>query len=511
MSNFQRLIHSLKVHWCFVVLLVLVTPLLLFRLPQSPVSWYDEGLNINAAQTLGLTGLYGLDTGNGIRLSDPAIQTGPPLIALISIVNTLSNNSLFAIRLTIVLISILTLISLYILAYRLYGIFAAILTVIMLIALPPTDTTSTFLMLSRQFLGEVPAVLFISLGCHLLLRTRAQFWTYLLVGICWGLAIVSKSQVLLVLSVTVALWSAYRVVTRKDDKYHWLVIGITMLSIYGVDTLWRGAMAGSMLADNMLVLREGIWIHILPFRAFENLQTFSIIIRFAASMGTLLLFFWLRRRIPKVSNQSMSVSGLRVENFIIIFVFLWMIWFALISIGWTRYSFIGIVFTILVLSGLLSTLWTTLKLPSNRYVMLVLMLATVIAAYSLNLNKLNDSQGDDFFSMVTEMKENIKPDARIVSMEWALDNFVPQRFIYPPTHIINVITENAILRPNEDSQFDSVAECPQFVLLGSFRLDLNVMRDALSISDPQPIVQHGIYKLYQVDSNQLPSTCAAKP
>ena len=509
----QSIRAFVRLHGSLLLIIILVSPLFLFRLAQSPHAWYDEGLNINAAQTLANTSIFGLTTGMGIRLADPAIQTGPPLIALMGIVGKLFDNNLLAIRLVMGIFGLLTFLSLYALAYRLYGQFAAFLIILLLIMMPPTDTTSTFIWLSRQFLGEIPAILCISLGCHLLLRDRPQAWVYVLVGIFWGLAIIIKSQVLLILSVTVVIWVIFRLVTNKQDKFYWLLTAFIMFGLYGLDSVWRNGMAGSMLADNTAVLREGIAIHILPFRAVQNLQDWRTLVRLLLSVLTLsaLWFFIKRTAKPSPIFQQQTQPHRTIQNFLVLLISLWMVWFAFISIGWARYSFIGIIFTFVVLSGVGSALWSNLKLPTNTYAYMGLMLLALLMGYFVNRNGLNDSMGDDFFKMVTDIKTHIPPDARILSMEWDADNFLPQHFIYPPTHVVNVITENAFIRENTDYAFDSLAACPQYILLGSLRLDATVLKPALDIATAQPLFQEGIYQLYRVNTDQLPPSCPSKP
>jgi 4-amino-4-deoxy-L-arabinose transferase-like glycosyltransferase len=505
----QSIGARLTQHWPLLLIILLVCPLLLFRLVQSPNSWYDEGLNINAAQTLVDTGTFGLTTSTGIRLADPAIQTGSPMLLLMGIVVKLFENNLLAIRMVMVVFGILTLISLYALAYRLYGRFAAFLVVLMLIAMPPSDTTSTFILLSRQFLGEIPAILCISLGFYLLTSDRPSLWTYVSVGILWGLAIIIKSQVFLILSATIAVWVLFRFITKKQDKFHWLLTAAVMGGLYGLDLLWRNTMAGPMLANNLAILREGITIHILPFRGLRNLSDWQTVFRFLISVIALsgLIFFVRRTAKPSPIFQQQTQSLRTTQSLMLVFVSIWMLWFTFISIGWTRYSFVGLIFACVILSGVVSAVWSNLKLPTNTLIYAGLIILTVALGYLVNISDINDSTGDDFWRMAEEIKTQIPVDARILSLDWATDNFVPQHFMYPPTHTINVITENAFVRSNNNLEFDSLAMCPQYILLGSLRLGSMVLETALNISDSKPLFQEGIYELYKINTDLLPASC----
>jgi len=500
-----------NLHWLSVTFFVLLVPLLLIRLPEAPFSWYDEGLNLNAAQTLADEGVYGLTTGDGIRYADPAIQTGPPLIALISVITKLFGDSLFAVRLSIVIIGIIALASLYALAYRLYGRFAALLAVVFIVVLPPLDTTSTFIMLTRQFLGEVPAVLCISLGFHILLTAENRWQRWGVVGLCWGIAIILKSQVLVVLSVSVGLWTVYRLLSRKEDGLYWLLLAASMVILYGCDTLWRTQMAGAAVESNLAILREGIRIHILPFRIYRNLRDDGVLLRLGISMLALGGLWAARHRVPRIPIiASPTTAKFRAENFMSFFVILWMIWYSAISIGWTRYAFVGLIFTLVILAGVVTAVLKHYRFSLGTPTRALLVGVALVAAYGFNLGVLTKTQGDNFFQMVSDLKTHISPTARIVSMEWAMDNFVPQQFVYPTTHTINVITENAFIRRNRNYGFNSLTACPEYILLGSLTLDRTLMRSALELAEPDAVYEHGIYQLYTVNPLLLPASCRAK-
>lgn len=502
--------HTIKTHWPFLLLLIITLPLLLTRLAQVPYPWYDEGLNLNASRSLATNGLYALPTADELRLSDPAIQTGPPMIIPLAILYKLFGANLTIMRLLTVTFSLAALISLYALANRLYGAFAAFITILLLIIMPG-DSSANYIMLSRQVLGEIPAIFFLSLGFHSLMREKRTWQADLVTGLCFGLAVVLKSQVLLVLSVTIAAFSIYRFIQYRPIWQRWTIIVATMVGLYAIDTIWRESMAGDRLADNLSILREGALIHILPMRGLYNLAESGVLVRLAGVLGIGMAFAYARRHWPTPN----SLAKQRVEHLITLFCMLWVLWYVLISIGWPRYAFVGQVFTIVLAGAAISWGWKRFRLPQNAVVYGGLVLVCAGAAAVQYLPELRDQRGDNFFATVSYMQEQIPADARIVSWEWPISYFDPQRYIYPQTHDVNMVTARVFV-PGYYTPvtFDPLAGCPDYVLLGSFALDREVLAEALKAAESAPIYSAGQYELYRIPPENLErssdGTCTAK-
>lgn len=499
----------LRNHWPFLALLLIAMPLLFIRLAEVPYPWYDEGLNLNAARSLATTGLYGLPTADGLRLSDPAIQTGPPMIIPLAALYSLFGPNLTVMRLFTVMFGVLALAALYTLSYRLHGPFPAFVTILILLIMPG-DTTANFILLSRQVLGEIPAILCITLGLHAMLSTKRRVWKNVQIGVCFGLAVVLKSQVLLVLSVTVGLFALYSIWRNRSSWWEWgVVIGI-MAVMYGIDWAWRLSMAGPDAIQNFTVLREGVFIHILPFRALENLKDKGILIRVVYALAAFGGFYLIRYRNPQ--NRPADRSKRQVEAFVILFSMLWVCWFALVSIGWRRYAFIGQVFSTLLMGYVVSWIWTRIKMPVNKKVYAGLAAASIPAVLLVYVPDLSNHQGDDFFAMSTYIEENLPPDARIVSWEWPMSYFTNQHYIYPDTQVVNAITREFFFKSNYDTtMFDPLAECPDYILLGSFLFDRKTLGIALEAADNEPLFRSGIYEIHHISTIGLQAVNSQSP
>ncbi len=488
-------------HRTFVVLLLLSAPFFLMQLGQYPHSWYDEGLNTNAIQTFSTTGLYGLRDADGVRLSDPAIQTGLPILLPLALIDHTIGSDLWLMRLPIALTGLLGLVIMYALAYRLYGRLAGLLTVGLLLVLPG-ESTANFIQLSRQVMGEVPTIALIATGLYLLLRAEERPRTWVLIGLCWGLAICLKSQALLVLSLTLSVWIVYSLLRRRHGL-RYLTILLVMAAVYGVDMLWRQAMAGGALDSNMAVLRDGALIHIIPFRVLLNLQETGVLVRLGFVVVVVAAVLVLRWRSHWLKSHNPRQE--EVERFLLLFVLFWAGWFALVSIGWRRYAFIGIVFTLPLVAAILSRLLT--RWPVRGWLQFGLVVMVTGVALFEHRAMLRNPQHDDYQALLSVLHHEIPSDARILTWEWAVGYESAQRYIYPPTSTVNAVTRAAFLRQPVAVGFDPLAGCPTYVLLGSMELDRQVFEAALDSADPMPLFSQGLYQLYAIPESRLPAAC----
>lgn len=483
------------------LLLVIVLPFLLIRLPQVPATWFDEGINLTAARTLAETSVYGLRSADGVRPADPAIQSGPPLILLLAALYPAVGASITAARLLVALLGILTLIALYALAYRMYGLPSAYLSVWILLLLPGS-TTGNFIMQSRQFLGEIPAALFLLLALLLLLKDDLK--NNILVGLCLGAASAIKSQVLVMVLVTVALRTLYAVGQERETLQRWAVILVVMFAVYGLDTGWRALMAGPYLSDNTAVLREGIAIHIFPFNLSRNLTDRQVWLRLwlgvVAVGGTVALY----RAHPE--NGLTNPGRRRVERFLLVLVTVWIAWYVLASIGWIRYAFICLVLSTVLLGRLAGWLWQRVPGASNR---IRYGLFTVLGGAVMLVSQgplLTNTQGDDFFRMMAFIQTHLPENATILTWEWPAVYQTRHLYVLPGTNVTNAITGAAFMPDRyeyDDTTFDPLPICPRYVLYGSFTPDRYVLRAEVDGIDLTPMYSAGNYRLYEIPLEDL--------
>ncbi|NWG17295.1 MAG: glycosyltransferase family 39 protein [Chloroflexi bacterium] len=505
-------INQLRRHWPFGLLLLLTVPVLFIRLAEVPYTWYDEGLNLATVRTLAETGLYALPSADGLRIADPAIQTGPPILVPLSWFYTLYGPNLGLARLTIAITAVLALIALYALTCRLYGALPAYLAALFILVLPG-DSTANYIMMSRQVLGEIPALLCIALGLHLLLNDRARSRSYLAVGLLFGLAITIKSQVLLILVATLGLWTVYSLLRCPQEGRRWLLVAGAMGAFYGLDLMWRSQMAGPQWAEHVETLRQGTLIHLIPFRALRNLGEFNALWRLGLTGLAVGGALWVQRRAP--ASAPTGDGARRVQGFLLLFAVLWVGWYAFVSIGWQRYSFVGMVF-VMVFLAFLAARWPGRRLDTRRGYAVLTGLFVLVAGAQHIPELLNDRRGADFFAMVSYVEQNVAQDAVVITWEWPVRYLTAGRFVYPTTTVANAITAATFFDwPYSKKTFDSLAACPDYVLLGSFEVDRTVLAGAITAADPNPLFRQGSYELYRIPDDNLrrlaDGSCAPNP
>jgi 4-amino-4-deoxy-L-arabinose transferase-like glycosyltransferase len=470
-------------------LLLLIALLLMVRHLDRQPTWFDEGLNLTAGRVLAESGVYGLESNGEIRRADPAIQSGPPFILMISLFYQIFGSDLLSIRLTIVILAILTLIALYALTLRLYGHLAAVIATIALLMLPGEFN---FIDTGRQILGEIPAALCIAIAFCLLMQQSPKLPRLLLAGLCFGVAVAIKSQALLILSGSFGLWITFNLLRRKwDIAGQWLIVGVTMAAVYAVDFLWRTWMAGASLEANSLILREGVRIHILAFRTFANLTSWEVLPRLAlmGSIVGLTFVAWRRHWLPCRKYPA--------ETFLWLFVSVWVFWFAFVSIGWARYAFLGTIFAMPLLGNLAAALWRRFGWPVDKWALVALSIVGLIGAMGANPQKIIGVQDRGFLKMADYLQENVPPEASIITWEWSLRYMTNHNYILPTTDVTNAITESIFFqRPYLADTFDGNAYCPDYVLFGSFNVDQVVFASVRQAANPQPVFEAGIYQLY---------------
>lgn len=504
--------RSLKLDAPFLLLLLIAIPFLYFRLAEVPYTWYDEGLNVNSARLMATTGLYGLPDFEGPRLGDPAVQSGPPLTFPLAALYQIVGPNLLVMRAWMTFLGLMALCAIYILVIRLYDTFTGFVTILVILMMPG-DTTSNFIMLSRQTLGEIPAVLCIALGLRLMLAYDRRWIHVIAAGLLFGVAAILKSQALLILTVTLAIWTFHLYRKKEAERSRrWGAILVCLLLMYGFEAIWNRVVSRGFNTANTATLIEGIFIHIITQRGILNLITPTTIVRLVLVLGTVRLMVVLRRRWKELETTNYQ---LRVENWLLLFVSIWMIWYAFISIGWARYAFIGMIFAVILISRLFTAFWHRRKWPINWKVYGVMTVIGVIGACIVYLPQYRNTAGDDFFQVVDYVKADVPADARILSWEWSAAFFTSHKYIIPDTHVVNVITRSqSFSRRYPDKIFDPLLKCPDYILLGSFIYDRRVFKPALDVSEPEPLISKGMYELYRVDPNKIErledGSCAPK-
>jgi 4-amino-4-deoxy-L-arabinose transferase-like glycosyltransferase len=325
-------------------ILVVTFCLLIYQLPNWPVIWFDEGVNLQVSKNLAQLNQYGIASSDGFRPFDPWVTTGPTVLVPIALAFKLMGIGLLQARLVMALYSLLTVFFFFLLAEHLFGTKVALLSSLLLLVSPVGtgmlgDTSGTFLGLSRMVMGEIPALLFILVGTLSWFRWLDMSNKFFLLnsGIMFGLAFVTKPQTLLIIVVFAAIWFADRLWSRQLQWPSIVVpVTISLLSFL----LWRGYQT---VASGHDPTDFGSDIDLVLIQAASG---FGLFRRNALNVLILLKSGALIWGIPGLLyglGSGMQRDKVAVKHmFMLSIVIVWILWFVLASIGWIRYAFVGL-------------------------------------------------------------------------------------------------------------------------------------------------------------------------
>lgn len=174
---------------------VVVITISLWRLPYSPSTWFDEGINIGIAKSLANHGVYSLQIGPGQFVSERPflITTNYPILFPVAIFLKLFGANLAVVRLPSVFFLWLFCFLLYKLSIRVFSDNRFALLSVALVA-----TFVPFYGNGKVVLGEVPGLTYF-LAALLCLDKNFHAKKIFFAGILFGLAIATKPFFLIIL------------------------------------------------------------------------------------------------------------------------------------------------------------------------------------------------------------------------------------------------------------------------------------------------------------------------
>ena len=229
--------------------------LLFYNLTDYPKTWFDEGSHLHVPKAFVLFGVYADYSSEGFRHYGPTIGVGPTVMLPIAAAFQAFGIGMLQARLVMVLYLAVAVLLFFLLARHLLGTRAAWIAVALLVTSPAIDMVE----FGRQVLGEVPGLAFMLAGFLLwFLRWRqAHWWEITLVGLLFGLSVVTKYQYLLVLGATLLLAWGLNLVFFKRPQRLFLVPGIVTGVVFGAWQLFTLVYLGpATIGENLASLRE---------------------------------------------------------------------------------------------------------------------------------------------------------------------------------------------------------------------------------------------------------------
>lgn len=488
---------------------ILLAFLMLFRQTLYPPPWFDEGLNVSTAAMLARYGLYALPDSQGLRLIDPAIQTGPTVLLPIALVFDLFGAGLAQARLTMIPFALLMLVAFAWVARHLVGP-AALLATIFLVA-GTLEPYASFLYMSRQVLGEVPALGMYLIGLlfwwRAVHRKPKRFRDLAFAGIAWGLAMVTKNQVLLLLPVSLALlFLLDRIYYHQTTWPMFVVPGMLALTCVAAWYATQLVIVGpEQFQHNAEILREGFNLHILSFS----------LIHLRHGLGVIWRTGWWLWGFPGVL---WGLQQAREKNFYgfshastLVFLLAGLFWFVGLSVGWGRYGFYPIILSLIWTAGLFNEWWhrkiLTHSTTGQIMVAGLLGIFIVINSWSLVRNLIIAPTDRGYEAMHDYLATQVPANAVIETWEWEMSLNATQPMHHPSTRVTNEYTEHIYGGvPLSMNVYDPLQAQPRYILTGVYSNWTHIYCGVLTLDNGcqklapgvRFVVGYGEYGLYEL-------------
>ncbi|MCA0457204.1 MAG: glycosyltransferase family 39 protein [Chloroflexi bacterium] len=493
-----------------VVLCVILIPLMLLKLDVYPTFWYDEGYTIQVSQSILQAGVYGTyNATEGYRVFDPTISSGPMTILPITLAFKLFGISIFAARLITVLYGFLGLFMAYQIAQDLFGRNAALIAILAML-FPGISTFEPvgYLQLSRQVLGEVPSFALIFMGLWLWFRSweRGQWSMVICAGLLMGVGVVSKPQVVFSFGPAIGIIALIRTFFSRREllRYapRYILPPALVVAVFGGWTLFqRLGMTDALRAESAPLLAEAMQLHFFTGLMGSTVSTTGWIITGVmvfSGVASLVILYHQRKAGVPLTNQQWGIATLALIPLVMA------AWYALFSVGFERYTFMGFMVSLLLLGNigyqLIVAITKRLRDRDNLvYVGIVaalLVLITVGNAYSL-ANHWNDRDNVD--AMADYIDANVPDDEIVESLEVELNSLTQHREMHRASYsyIYEAIRQLWHNDQPFDLDYDVLEVDPDYLVTGQTSGWLQLYDEKVITDQFRTVVEFGPYILLQ--------------
>ena len=485
---------------------VITVFLLSYRLPLFPAPWFDEGINLQAAKNMALRSQYALGSGTDFRLFDPAVQTGPTVILPIALVFRWVGVGVFQGRMAVACYALAAAAVFYLLVSKVYTKGIALLGVILLI-LPYSSGHEPYVVMGRQVLGEVPALLFFWSGTLIWFSARQPGrWRALAAsGALWGLAMVTKVQFILPISFTLLSFWLYGRFTRKEIGAAQVLLPLSIsascvVAWYGYQALLMGV--PSFLSRSRDLSSAGV-MHLLRFSPQRIPgRVLQLLDARLAFLGVPAMAFTVAQDVVRGDAR----THLRV--FLVTFALVWSVWFSAFSVGWERYAFVAEAMLPIFSAALLVELWAWASqrqeinwcnwLTSPRCWAIGGVVVVLLLSGGMMLKRMITSPDSGLQAFADYLRSNVSPEVTIESWEYELGAVTDHAYHYPPYQVTNAYTEFFFygkLLPL--GLYDVSSFHPEYIIEGSFARKAGIYAQDIAMRGSL-VVQIGEYKLYRL-------------
>lgn len=459
--------------------LLLVYFLVFHNLTRYPAPWFDEGSHLHVPKTLVKYGEYADISSEGFRYYGPTIGVGPTVMLPIAAVFKLSGIGLLQARLVMALYLLAALYVFHRLVEHLGGKWVAWTALALLLS----SRSVLFLEYGRQLLGEVPGFFFILLALYLWFsRWNQNSWErLLLIGLLFGLAMITKYQYLLFLAPTlIGSWLLDIFYYKTSSHRNFLIPGIVAAGSFGIWQLLTLQYLGPSTAmENLALLRASAEGAAFNFNLAQLSANFGELTSRAVYLGALFpaLIYGFFISIPRTrEGQKWSV--------IFLLVALNLVWYVVASIGWIRYAFLGLSLSGILIAQLFSEITDGFKFDwsagwfrslfeirnAAKFAVSLWLLAIIMIPMAKTVLEIAAPGPAYAMQMSDYLDENVPLDAVIETWDPEMGFLTDHNYHYPPNALLAVAVDQVYYygEPVQE-RYDFVqTERPDYLLAGEF-------------------------------------------
>ncbi|MEW6285750.1 MAG: glycosyltransferase family 39 protein [Chloroflexota bacterium] len=488
--------------------ILLVYFLVFHNLTRFPIPWFDEGSHLHVPKTLVKYGVYADISSEGFRYYGPTIGVGPTVMLPIAAAFKLFGIGLLQARLVMALYLLAAIYTFYRLADHLAGKWTAWLALALLLS----SRSVLFLQYGRQLLGEVPGIFFIFLALYLWFsRWNENDWKRLaLIGLFFGLAMVTKYQYLLFLAPTLILsWLLDIFYYKTSTHRNFLIPGIVAAGSFGIWQLLTLQYLGpSTTLENLALLRASAEGAAFNFSLTQLDANFGELTSRAVYLGALspALVYGFLISLPRTrEGQKWSVLFLLAA--------LNLVWFVVASIGWIRYAFLGLVLASIFIArlfwvltdgfrfdwsaGWFRSLFETKNAP--RLALSFWLAAIILIPFGKTALDIAAPPPPYAMQMAAYLNENLPLDAVIETWEPEMGFLTDHNYHYPPNALLAVAVDHVYYNGEPvQEHYDFVqTEKPPYLLAGVFSKWTELYPLEELMDEYELIATFGDYDLYR--------------
>jgi 4-amino-4-deoxy-L-arabinose transferase-like glycosyltransferase len=484
--------------WREFILLLVVVPLLVWRIDVWPAPWFDEGYSMHPARALTELGLYGTYSVDGPRPWDTGVTTGPAVIVPIAASFALFGPGVIQARLVVAVYACLALVCLYLIARFIFGPGPAFVSALVLLALPALYGVS-FLLMGRQVLGEMPALALISLGLLLWFRIweRGRSWHGLLAGVICGIGLTCKMQIAIGVVPAVLLIGGLRALSGRGARWANLGMPLAAVAVAGAWLLvMRTAAPPELAADYARTLNDSMRTHLfvpLSVALPDNLLA-PLPLALFATCALAAYRLW-RARAPGTALTDRGWA----EAALALIILASTVWQVAFSIGWPRYLFVPLVLSIVLLGAYaaqgLRALALLARVGGDERAARLLVAASfilILGAFGQVAFSMRDDEPPGAAQRMGQIIRTTIPRAAVIeSWEWEVDALSGHWNFHHPSHreAFEAIRQLFHERRDFDLSYDVLQADPDYLLLGPFS-------SYTDIYDPEAISRHFVRIAY---------------